>query len=268
MNRTRRALLQLFAAALARAAAPLAIDALRDPAAPHVTRAYRADVLISVLGVHLYSKQGAGSAVASISESAGRTALCFSGGSHPEKVHGVRYEGSTEEIALESGGELQQAASFGFVTASPSDESLDQARHRISEKRHDTFVAVEESHEPARILLRKAILEAPIAEVRAKFAEMGPPDKILPAAGVAPMFLHTVLRAIRGAAFTSAEYRHNGKRYRLETARAGDRLTGRIHDFETAKNSEFRLCIEEGSDLPRRIEFSPRSYLHITLEAL
>ena len=273
MNRTRRTFLQLFFAAIARAAS-LSVDALRDPAAPAAARSYRADVVISLLGVHLYSKQAAGSAHASLSETTrdGRRkiALSFSGGSHPERVHGVNYAGSSEEIAIECAGDLIQAVSFGFVTASPNDESFEHARRRIADgSAHEAFVAVEELHESSCVRIRKAAIAAPIDSVRSKFCEACPSEQTLAVPGVPAMFLHTVLRAVRSPdPATTAAYVHNGRRYRLDTTRAANSITGKIHDFETGRRSEFRLWLEDGSDLPIRIEFSPRSYLHITLEAL
>lgn len=275
-----------FRAARASGDPRLAIDQIHDPDAAWTrmtTRAYRADVVVTLLGIPVFTRQAAGSAIARVRErmeQTGRTlSLTFAGGSHPARTHGVNYSGSTEEVAVESQG-LESAASFGFVTASPSDESFDEARHRVEAgSTGAAYVAVDELHRCARVHLRRAVIPTPqcwandrdglIRSVRSQFHRSTPSEREVdyPAPAVPATFLYTVLSAIRSSERrTMSAYVHNGKRYRLETEKTGARLTGHIRDLETARTATFRLWLDEEGDLPRRIEFSPRSYLRITLE--
>jgi hypothetical protein len=265
----------------------LSIELLRESSAAWSaaqTRTYRADVLVTFLGVPLFSRRGAGSAVASLRECVQdrrrRVAVSFAGGSDPSRTHGVNYAGSLEEIAVESGSELSEAATFGFVTSPGQDESFEQARRRvISEADSGSFVVVDELHRSGAVRIRKATVSAPGGwgapfgqmrrDVRVRFMESAPVGRefAMPGGAVPATFLYTVLAAVRWPERKSSfEYVHNGKRYALNSEKTGTRLSGQIHDMDTKHNSTFRLWFEEGSDLPVRIEFSPRSYLRITLE--
>jgi hypothetical protein len=293
MNRSRRDVLRGILAAAASFRAPrasgasrLAIDEIHDPAAAWTRssiRAYRADVVVTLLGIPIYTRQAAGSALAELRERSqdGRRTLSlrFAGGSHPARTHGVNYSGATEEIAINCAGEtLESAASFGFVTASPSDESFDEARHRVETGTTGAaYVAVDELHRASYVRVRRAVIATQqswtadrddlILGVRAEFARATPAEREIDSPTAVPAtFLYTVLAAIRSPERrTSGAYVHNGKRYRLESEKSNARLTGRIHDFEAGRTSTFKLWLDE-SELPLRIEFSPRSYLRISLE--
>jgi hypothetical protein len=264
-------------------ATPSAWDSIR-------TRTYRADVVVALLGVPIFSRRGVGSAAASVRESrvAGSrtTALSFAGGADPARTHGLNYAGSTEEIAVESASRLETAALFGFVTAARSEESFEEARKRVlaaDESEHGTFTVVDELHSPSRIRVRKASVAgsifscAKLGGLRSAIRERmrnadaaqkeyaGPPDRAL------PTFLYATLGAIRSAARQcSVVYAHNAKTYELtcekSAAQTQTLVAGKIRDIETKRRSSFRLWLDPGYDLPSRIEFSPRSYLRITLE--
>jgi hypothetical protein len=268
----------------------LSIDRLRecpDGRTTSAARSYRAHVVVALMGVPIFSRQDAGYANALLREtvSDGRRtfALRFSGGSRPERTHGVDYCGSMDEIAVERGSALAEAASFGFVTTTSSDESYDQARHRVlnSGGKSRSFVAVDASHRSAKVHIRKAYLSAPgsggdmAGRVRSEFsnAALIERDAGFAASEVPATFLYTVLCAARAAGqHSTLEYVHNGDRYRLDSQKTsepggGTRLVAQIREIETKKTCTFRLWLEQGSDLPVRIEFSPRSYLRITLES-
>jgi hypothetical protein len=238
-------------------------------------RKYRVDVLVSFMGLPIFSRKAAGSASACIRESMEgrerRIALSFSGGADPSRTHGVDYAGSAEETALERDSELKEAATFGWVTTTSSDESFQQAKHRfLNGMRNERYVVVDEIHREGRIRLRKANVPGPRNDVRANFWAADAAEREIAAgsaSGAVPTFLYTVLSAIRTEQRRSCyEYVHNGKQYSLTCERNGARLTGQIRDAETKHTSSFHLWVEEGSELPARIEFSPRSYLRITLE--
>ena len=252
------------------------------------TRTYRADVTISLMGVPIFSRQAAGSASARIREAARdglRTmSICFAGGSDPKRAHGVNYCGSAEEIAVEESGALVEAASFAFVTASSSDEPFDQARRRVIEgngKERGRFVAVDELHKASEVRVRKTFTSVPESpcsswsqltrHVRSQFTGDGVIEREIAVAAAPSTFLYSMLAGMRSRERnTRQEYFHNGKRYQLDCEKSAHnglvRLVGRIHDLETRRDTNFKLWMEEGEDLPIRIEFSPRSYLRITLE--
>lgn len=278
------------------AAAELAIDRLRDSASwnGNDARAYRADAVVVLLGVPIFSRQGVGRAAARIRESVQserRTlSLCFAGGSDPKRTHGLNYAGWTEEVAVESGAALMEAASFGFVTASSSEESFEQARHRVMDgdgHEHSSFVVVEERHLASRVSVRKTFLSTadapgsgfgPLTEhVRAQFAEAKPTEReiAVTAPAVPQTFLYSMLGTVRSSERKSTtNYIHDGKRYQLDIEKNGEkndaadgltRFTGRIRALEARSNTSFRMWMKEGSDLPERIEWSPRSYLRVSL---
>ncbi len=275
--------------------AGLAIDQIHDPACVWnraQSRSYRADVVVNFLGVPIFSRQGVGSAVASLREHADENrhtvSLTFAGGSHPARTHGVNYSGSTEEVAIECGDAmLESAASFGFVTASQSDESFEQARHRLETGTTGAaYVAVDELHRSSRVRLRRAVLPAPeswtkdrmglVAALRSQFSQATPTEREVEytAPAVPATFLYAVRSAVRSPErATLSDYVHAGKRYRLQCEKAPDphaagvtRVTGRIRDLETGRGSTFRIWLDGTGELPLRIEFSPRSYLRISLE--
>jgi hypothetical protein len=264
------------------------------------TRTYRADVVVAVLGVPIFSRQAVGGAVAILREASqgDKTVTClqFCGGANPQRTHGIRYSGCTEEVIQLLAAEPIQAAYFGFVTAPPSNqaqESFEQARQRVlSANSHPAgaYVAVEGSHQPGTVQNNSATfpVTAPdwgewpelIREVRSEFvtasrsASATHQEVRCEAGSVASTFLYAVLAASRANGKTSRPYFHNAKPYRLDCEKTQDhhagakatRLTGQIHDLTKGHTSTFRVWLEEGSDLPVRIEFSPRPYLRINLE--
>ncbi len=220
-------------------ASGLAIDQIRDPGCVwdrEQSRAYRADVVVTFLGVSIFSRQGVGSAVASVREHAREdrrtVSLTFAGGSHPARTHGVSYSGSTEEVAVECGdATLESAASFGFVTASQSDESFEQARHRLETGTTGTaYVAVDELHRSSRVRLRRAVLPAPeswtkdrmglVGALRSQFNQATPTEREMEynAPVVPATFLYAVVAARHPAVKVCTE-KQNGAHGRAEQRR-------------------------------------------------
>ncbi|HYK18294.1 MAG TPA: hypothetical protein VEV37_09750 [Bryobacteraceae bacterium] len=258
---------------------------LPDP----VTRRYRADVVVTLLGVPIFSRKNVGGAFAAIREtgegSRKLVAIRFAGGANPQRTHGFKYDGSLEEAVLEDGSQAVQAAYFGFVTSS-TNESYDQARQRIfaAQKSRDTFTAAEGQHVPGSARCEKSSISLPDGpahdvaglneQIRARFAESDRAAAELHTSGAATTFLYSVRTAVRAPEPRSTvNYVYNAKPYRLECERspephngAGTRFTGKIHDLATRQVSTFHLWMEDPSGLPRRIEFQPRSYLRISLE--
>lgn len=262
---------------------PFAVDRRRN---------YRADVVVTVLGLPIFSRQGVGSAFASVREASldGRkiVSLQFAGGANPERTHGIQYFGSTEEVIQQNPGGAIAAECFGFVTARHNNqEGLEQARQRLVASGSNTaplVTAVEERIEESKLKNASTTLslndfsfpdwqELP-RRVRTVFQQS---NAVIREAGFpsdASTFLYAVLTAIQNPGKGSQKFIHNTKPFRLDFEKAPDgrfggavRLTGQIHDLTKGHTSTFRLWLEEGSDLPVRIEFSPRPYLRISLEA-
>ncbi len=258
-----------------------------------VVRTYRADVVVTLLGLPVFARKGVGGASAAVQEAAeGKrrlVALRFAGGANPQRTHGFKYDGSLEEVILQDGPTVPQAAYFGFVTSS-TNESYDQARQRILARRKspDSFVAAEGLHIAGRARCEKGAFSLPgeavqdrselNQRIRACFRDADRAATELPTPGgaAATTFLYSVLTALRsGDTRSQFDYVHNAKAYRLEWERAADphhgdltRFTCHIQELATRQASTFRLWLDDRqSDLPERIEFQPRTYLRITLES-
>jgi hypothetical protein len=283
--------------ACATLASPLLVDRLvaeSEFALPNpVVRTYRADVVVTLLGLPVFARKGVGGASAEVQEvtdgKRGLIALRFAGGADPRRTHGFKYDGSLEEVILEDGPTVPQAAYFGFATSS-TNESYDQARQRILARRKspDSFVAAEGLHVAGRARCEKSSVSLPgesvedVSElnqrIRACFRDADRAATELPTPGgnAATTFLYSVLTALRSGEIRSQlDYVHNAKAYRLEWERAADhhhggltRFTGHILELATRQTSTFRLWLDDlQSPLPVRIEFQPRSYLRISLES-
>jgi hypothetical protein len=282
--------------ACATLASPLLVDRLvaqSELALPNpVVRTYRADVVVTLLGLPVFARKGVGGASAAVREAAeGKrrlVSLRFAGGANPQRTHGLKYTGSLEEVILQDGPAVPQAAYVGFVTSS-TNESYDQARQRILArcKSPYSFVAAEGLHIAGRARCEKGCFSLPgeavedwselNQRIRACFrdADRAATELLTPGGDAATTFLYSVLTALRsGDTRSQLDYVHNAKAYRLEWERAADphhggltRFTGHIQDLATRQASTFRLWLDEQSNLPVRIEFQPRSYLRISLES-
>ena len=266
---------------------------------------YRADVVVTLLGVPIFSRKGVGGAFATLKEAVGGdrklVSLQFAGGADPARTHGFKYDGSLEEAVLEQGSMRPRAAYFGFVTSSSNEEGLDQARKRVMTEpgRHSAYAAAEGVHVDGCARCEKSAITLPeqpgrdlsslIREMRDSFRGADRTAlELRTSSGSAPTtFLYTVLSAIRSDQPRSRlNYVHNAREYRLEWERTPDphtgaalaaagliaphssvmRLSGHVTCLSTRGNSTFRLWLADPSVVPLKIEFQPRPYLRISLE--
>ena len=280
---------RLFATVSPRLCVDQLVAATGLPLPVPVTRHYRADVVVTLLGVPIFSRKNVGGAFAALRESAEGSrklvAIRFAGGANPQRTHGIKYDGSLEEVVLVDGAAPAQAAYFGFVTSS-SNENFDQARQRVmtAQKSRGAFTAAEGLHLPGSARCEKSSISLPEAsardraglsdEIRARFSDTERSATELHMPGnAAATFLYAVRAAVRAREQRPAvNYVHNAKPYRLECERTPEahsestKFTGHIHDLTSRQVSTFRLWLDDPSGLPRRIEFQPRSYLRISLE--
>jgi hypothetical protein len=250
-------------------------------------RHYRVDAVVSMLGVPLLTCSGVGSAFLAIREEHNVVSLHFAGGSDPEHAHGIVYAGSMEETVTEQDSSVIEASYFGFITAS-KDDSVEQARHVMAAAPGASrFAAVEAVHRPGRVCFKRALVVSGegwknwaqlIRQVRAWFVNAQPAAKEISTAGgeASNTFLYAVLRAARSAGNRwEGAYVHSGRQYRLECEKSrgpirdgvcAERLTGKIRETGVDRMTTFRCWMEEGNDLPVRIDFQPRPYLRLSLE--
>ena len=278
-------------------ASPLLVDRLvaqSELELPNpVVRTYRADVVVILLGLPVFARKGVGYASAVVREATegkrGLVALRFAGGANPQRTHGFKYDGSLEEVVLQDGPTVPQAAYFGFVTSS-TNESYDQARQRILARRksRDSFVAAEGLHIAGRARCEKSSVSLPgeavedLGElnqrIRACFRDADRAATELPTPGgaAATTFLYSVLTALSsGDTRSQLELCPQRQSVPVGMGASGGSASRRLDAFHrphpglaTHQASTFRLWLDDRqSHLPVRIEFQPRSYLRISLES-
>lgn len=289
---------------------PLAVDRLMGalPAAQrvHSRRLYRADAVITLFNIPIFSRAGVGSGFAVYDEMDAREirtiSLQFAGGSRPDRAKGLNRLGYIHEVVVERGNAPAETAYFGFMTSSP-EESLDQAKKALEASNGMLpYTAVDGATGPGKISSSKALFLFPpnynwsnndslIKEVRTKFPkESGKPVEAKVGARDVPWtFLYTVAQAARRPGEKSEwSYVYNGKQYRLKTEKNADtkmgkkladkglvhhaenvwRLSGTITGPQKSSDSTFRIWTEPNGDtvLPMRIEFQARSFLRLVFE--
>jgi hypothetical protein len=262
--------------------AVLGIDRLAAVASH--ARWYRVQARIKLLSVPLYTQDNAGGAFAMFEEACSggvrTTALQFSAGSWPERLRGFNRFGMTQEAVRLEDGVPVQSAYLSFMTTS-SDANFEQAR-KLFDDRSASLPVVAGHGVATRAGYAAALdrLSAPasytwcdcarlIDEIRSRLSpavDRGERGAVVP-------FLHAVRHAMRsGEASGSQPFVHNGRIYRLETrtvvVRELNVMTGRISGPAAERESEFRLWFDprDSSGLPLRIEFRPRSFLHLVFD--
>ena len=269
-------------------------------------RAYRADAVISLLGVPIFSRSGVGSGFCSYRRAKqGDLSIItarFAGGSFPEKTRNLNRLGLIQEVVIEKDGAPVEAAYFGFMTSSP-EEGASEARKALDGGSAEIpYVAVEGlisrtefRATKTRFLFsnrltwadRKSILH----QVRERFAttEAEVKNMTLPGGTWPGTFLYSMIRAMeQHPAQFQAGYVYNAKHFGLKMDKTADpksgatfaakglttrpqsvaQFRGVIHDDFTSKLTKFRLWAEEGGDtlLPLRIELQARSFLALAFE--
>ncbi len=295
--RTRRSLLRLLAGAATlklpsvSPATVFQVDRLlARPAAAESDfseRRYRADAVITLLGLPIYSRAGVGGGTASLRIGrAGDMRLVsieFSAGSFPDRARGLNRLGFIREVAVERGAGTAEAAYFGFMTSSP-EENLDQAKSALKSGGEGLipYTAIDGYAGGAVARARIARFHFPsryswsdcaelLGQVRKGFEGGRPEPRDVPLASPgagAHTFLHAVLRALTAAAARSeTPYVYNARQYRLETEKSPDerakrefvsrrlcssaaavvRLRGLITEAASGRRTSFRIWVEETS---------------------
>jgi hypothetical protein len=260
-----------------------------------VGRTYRADANILFLGMSIYRREGVGSGKASIEETtegaAHRRALFFAAGSDAKRAHGFNRLGWMREVVTGPVSAPSDISYFGVLTSSP-EESLDHARKSAADSppQQATFSAVNGRNTTGRSRSAVARFDFPSAapwsdqglidrahavfQTNIPWRETSWPNSLQQAP---PTFLSqlTTLLAQR-ARRCSGRYVYNEQEYLLELESqrpdpdAVDlfAVRGQIRNLRTGHSTRFRVWLEDGSELPVRIEFQARSFLKLTFTAV
>jgi hypothetical protein len=284
-----KSLVLLFASRASRAAALLEIDRVAG-SGPHGApashlRRYRVHATITLLSVPLFSKENVGGAcVLSEQSAAGPSAVStiqFVSGSWPERLKGFNRFGMVQEAVREESGAAVESAYLSFMTSS-AEKNLDQAKKSFAERSAAQPISI--AHGRARVSGYAAALDHLSVPAKCTWADcprlmVEMRDRLSPLTEAVSStnrtylpFLHTVRAAFASNAPSESTFVHNAKLYRLRTkispTPGGLLLIGKIAEQGTTQESEFKVWYDpsDGTGLPLRFEFKPKSFLHLVYE--
>ena len=262
-----------------------------------VSRTYRADAVILLLGIAIYRRAGVGSGQASMEEAGEgeslRRTLFFGAGSDPKRAHGLSRLGWIREVVVGPAAAPSESAYFGVLTSSP-EESLEHARKSVSAppSGRSTFSAVSGRNTPghsrsaithfeyssASLWSDRGLIDQAQSMFQAKVdwhetdwpasANQAPPTFLLQ---LATLFKQRARRATGRYVYAEQEYLMELDAPQAGPDREGLRLVrGTIRNLGTRHETLFRVWLEEASDsvVPVRIEYQARSFLRLTFEAV
>ncbi len=267
------------------------------PAPRVISRTYRADATILVLGITVFRRPGVGGGRASLEESSDgaslRRTLFFAAGSDPKHAHGLERLGWIREVVLGPASAPSESNYFGVLTSSP-EESLDHARKTVATQPAGrcTFSAVNGRNTAGRS--RSAVTHFEFAagtnwsdrglidHAQSTFRtdvdwretswpnlpNQAPPTFLLQ---LSNLLKQQTRRAVGRYVYNEQEYLLELDRQQAGKDREGlSQVRGKIRNLHTGVESPFRLWLEDAPDsiVPVRIEFQPRSFLRLTFEAV
>ena len=243
-------------------------------------RRYRVDAAVLLCGVPLFFRKNVGSGYASVETATGPggpVALQFAAGSSRSRA-GVNRFGILREAVIEGPGGALRFAFAGFITQSP-EQDLEQARRSFihgSVGGLNVAIAAGECKNGVLSCSTGSLgipSESNWTDVAAKLPGLleasALPTPIRTEADELAPFLF-VMRAAALAPLYQRSFTHSGKRYSLQTRRSSSRpneLRGEISNHEGVKCAEFRAAYSDGSGIPCRIEYRPKSFLRLVFEA-
>ena len=260
-----------------------------------ISRTYRADAVVLLLGFPIYRLAGVGGGQASLEETgdgqSSQQTLFFAAGSDPERAHGFSRVGWMREVVLGPMGAPTEATYFGVLTSSP-EESLEHARAAVTAppSGRSLFRAVSGRNIAGHS--RSAVTNFEFAS-GAMWSDRGLIDHAQSTfqshvdwretcwpkspTQAPPTFLCEVAKLLEQRARRAAgRYVYDEQEYLLEletTAAGHDHLVpvrGKIRNLRTGHETVFRVWLDGASNsvVPVRIEFQPRSFLRLTFEAV
>jgi hypothetical protein len=268
----------------------------RDGASSRIaSRTYRADALITFLGVTIFRRAGVGGGQASMEETGQgaslRRTLFFAAGSDPRHARGLNRLGWIREVVLGPASTPSESTYFGVLSSSP-EESLEHARKAVADPPagrsvfsavsgrntagHSRSAVTHFDFPAAAIWSDRALIEQAQSTFHDNVAWRetswpNSPDQTPP---TFLLLLATLLK--QRTRHPVGRYVYNEQEYVLEldVQQPGrDRLLpihGKIRNLRTGYETLFRIWMEEASDsvVPVRIEYQARSFLRLTFEAV
>jgi len=259
--------------------------------------AYRADAVIVLFGLPVYSRAGVGSGFAeawSETDDDGVSRfLRFAGSSWPERAHGLDRAGYIEESVRLRQGRMVSARYFGVMTRS-AEQTAEQARRALAAHGPaQTYAAIEGASLAEIRESASAAFDYPrgsgernwgdlldtarrsLGDVR-KRVSGNPADA---AGGPAPTFLYSLVCAMESNETRRKRiFVYGDRQFWLETEKAADARAGRelaagapvfkIGGTIRARNGDslavFRVWFEAESVVPLRIDYQPRPFLRLS----
>lgn len=244
-----------------------------------------------ILGlIPIFARSKAGGALLTIEEcgtgECGSVGLQFGAGSWPERLKGFNRFGMTQEVVKFEHCRIAESAYLSFMTTcrERNFSEAEQAFHHTAERLPVTVACGQSTTAGFVGTIRREAVDPHLAwpdspqlieELRGRIAPVTQRVTREKDGPVLPTFLYAVRHALlQGPSDASMLYAHNGEVYRLTTAARRDSrtgeviVTGRTSRSGVRGESEFKLWMSASKpDLPSRIEFRPKSYLKLTLEA-
>jgi hypothetical protein len=270
-------------------------------------RAYRVDATILLLGMTVLRRSGVGEARVALREEAtaeaekgrARVALEFAAASDPARAHGLDRMGWIREVVVEENGAAQRAGVLGIMSDSP-EQSADEARTALrTNGAAQVLVAIDSGHSNGQqpsTRCRVMRFRAPrgnwtggdglanLARQSFQTCDAKWKEAQWPAGETAPTtFLYGLKRAMQQGGSRRTEYIWNQNRYAMRLTREADasaskefsapvdRVRGELENItQRLRPLHFQIWIERESPIPMplRVEFQPRSFLRLTLEAV
>lgn len=251
---------------------------------------YRVNATVILACVPVFSRQGVGDAYVAFEESVGRTCtvtrLQFAAGSWPDRLKGFNRFGATQEAVKEENGVVIESSYLSFMTGGYEKDSKEALKTFGTSSESLSLTIGRGRSSPSGItsnIVHRTVpatcswSNCPDLTGRLDFLPL-PPERPVPECidRALPTFLFAVRRALLSRSEASAgQYTHNGKVYRLRTRKKTDLrsnelvMTGRISASEERSETEFKLWLSprDRAALPKRVEFRPKNFLKLALEA-
>jgi hypothetical protein len=246
--------------------------------------------VVTLGSIPLFSKKNVGGAAVAVEKLMDGertwTAVQFAAGSWPERLKGFNRFGATQEFVQEEAGVVRESGYLSFMTTSRETGMQEARRAYVSDSTLQSFTFAEgkASDKGCSYVIahrqmgsKQTWCDSPELLAQAGDGAALPPEATVPGYGpnCLPTFLFAVQRVVaQGTNEAEMRYIHNGQVLRLCTEWKQEqsnsnlrKITGRTG--EGSHHSEFHLWVNANSEsvLPERIEFKPRGFLSLSLEA-
>jgi hypothetical protein len=251
-------------------------------------RHYRVDAQVLLCGFPILHRQGVGGGHARwVEEPGGVRELEFAGYSLPDRAAGLSRMGFFRERTSKS-----VAKYFGVMTASPEESAVEARKALQSKSREATYAAIEGRISPQQVETKLTHFTGPARVSDDQMNELE--TSAMRALGTAerlpvefdqrsitpPPFLTALVNGLRQGSINT-RYTYRGQLFRLvlnsvpdrkvsaEFRREVSRVNGVIQRQPAGEPIHFRIWVESNATkpMPLRIDWQPKGYLRLTLEA-